>query len=111
MDQTETYRRAICRVIDSLVPPPQSSGLEVYAVKDRESDHYSLTHAGWLNGRHYFGTVLHIDLKPDGKVWVQHNGTEAMIGDELVEAGVAKGDIVLAFLPEETRRLDGFAVG
>ena len=37
-------------------------------------------------------------------------GTESQIGDELVAAGIAKEDIVLAFLPETTRRLDGFAV-
>ena len=58
-------------MINELGLPPQSSGLEVYAVKDYEGGHFSLTHAGWLNGKHYFGTVLHIDLKSDGKVWVQ----------------------------------------
>ena len=110
MDKTVKYRQIVCQVVDRMVPPPQSSGLEVFAVKDKEGDHCSITHAGWVNGKYFFGCVLQIDLKEGPKVWVRHNGTEAEIGDDLVKAGIEKQDIVLAFLPEETRTLDGFAV-
>jgi hypothetical protein len=54
--------------------------------------------------------VLHIDLTPDNKVVVLHNGTESMIGDDLHEAGVPKEDIILAFLPTYAQEASGFGV-
>ena len=41
---------------------------------------------------------MHFDIK-DGKIWVQHDGTEIGVANELVELGVAKEDIVLAYHP------------
>jgi hypothetical protein len=32
-----------------------------------------------------------------GKIWVQHDGTEDAIADQLVEKGVPKQEIVLAY--------------
>ena len=34
-----------------------------------------VVHIGWRNHRHIYGCVVHLDIK-DGKIWVQHNGTE-----------------------------------
>jgi len=53
---------------------------------------------------------LHLDLK-DGKIWIQHNGTEIDIANELVSLGVSKEDIVLAFQEPLIRQYTGFAVG
>lgn len=33
----------------------------------------------------------------DGKIWIERDGTEIGVANELVEAGVPKQDIVLAF--------------
>ena len=43
------------------------------------------------------------------KVWVQHDGTEVGIADELVKLGVLKEDIVLAFHEPLVRKYTGFA--
>lgn len=43
------------------------------------------------------------------KVWVQHDGTEVGIADELVKLGVPKEDIVLAFHEPLVRKYTGFA--
>ena len=40
--------------------------------------------------------LLHSDIQ-DGKLWLQHDGTEDGVADELVSAGVSKERIVLAF--------------
>lgn len=42
------------------------------------------------------GCVLHLDIK-NSKIWIQHDGTEIGIANELVKLGVPKEDIVLAF--------------
>ena len=55
-----------------------------------------LVEAGWQNGYRIYGTLLHIDLV-DQKLWIQHDGTEDGVADELVAAGIPKSHIVLAF--------------
>lgn len=42
MDKRSQYQAAICRVIDSHVPPVAPEGLEVFAAKDHDAGHYSL---------------------------------------------------------------------
>jgi hypothetical protein len=54
--------------------------------------------------------VLHIDIKRD-KIWIQHDGTEGGLAGRLVEAGVPKEDIVLAFHAPYKRRFTEFATG
>lgn len=50
----------------------------------------------FLNNFHDRGCILHLDLR-DGKIWLQHNGTENDIAAELVEMGAAKSDRVIGF--------------
>jgi hypothetical protein len=44
-------------------------------------------------------------------VWIEHNGTDARLGEELVAAGNPRSDIVLGFQPVEVRPLTGYGVG
>lgn len=46
----------------------------------------------------------------DGKFWIHWDGTEEGIATELVEMGVPKEDIVLAFHAPYKRPYTGFAV-
>jgi hypothetical protein len=55
-----------------------------------------------------FGT-MHIDIK-NGKIWIQHDGTEVGIATILLEEGVPKDDIVLAFHSPDMREFTEFAV-
>ena len=48
-------------------------------------------HVGWKNGQRIYGSVIH------GKVWLQHNGTEGDIAQELMALGVEQNAIVLDF--------------
>ena len=64
---------------------------------------------GW-NGQHRIhGSLLHVDIK-NGKIWIQHDGTEEGIANRLVAAGVPKDDIVLAFQSPFKRKFTDFAV-
>lgn len=65
---------------------------------------------GWRNQRRIYGPVLHLDIM-DNKIWIQQDGTEVGIANELVELGVPKQDIVLGFDPPIMRHLSEFAVG
>jgi hypothetical protein len=83
---------------------------DVQTLFDDEHGHYQLLYVGWRGNKRDFGCVLHLDIK-DGKIWVQHNGTEVGVANQLVEMGVPKQDIVLAFHEPEVRQFTDFAVG
>jgi XisI protein len=78
-------------------------------VFDRTRDRYLLLETGWQGSDRIYGTLLHIDLIED-KVWIQQDGTEEGIADELVAAGIPKSQIVLAYKSFKRRQLTGFAV-
>jgi serine/threonine protein kinase len=80
---------------------------EVQAIFDDDHDHYQLLYVGWRNNRRQFGCILHLDIK-NGKIWIQHDGTEVGIANQLVELGVPKQDIILAFHEPEVRQYTDF---
>ena len=80
---------------------------EVQTIFDAEHDHYQLLYVGWRGNKRDFGCILHLDIK-DGKIWIQHDGTEEGIANRLVEMGVPKQDIILAFHEPYVRQFTGF---
>ncbi|MFB2736860.1 XisI protein [Umezakia ovalisporum] len=76
----------------------------------QDSTPLQLMYVGWKNRKRQHGCVLHLDIK-DHKIWIQHDGTEIGMADELVKLGVPKSDIVLAFHEPLVRQYTGFAVG
>ena len=76
---------------------------------DTVRDNYQLVHVGWQEDRRIHGCILHLDIR-DGKIWLQHNGTENDIAAELVEMGVAKSDIVIGFHSPFKRQFTEYAV-
>src|SRR4029453_2993371 len=63
----------------------------------------------WLSTHPSRGCVLQVDIK-DGKFWIQYDGTETGLACALVQAGVPKEDIVLAFHAPHKRQYTGYAV-
>ena len=82
--------------------------VESQLIFDRERNHYQLMHVGWRNQHRIYGCVVHLDIK-DGKIWIEKDLTEDGIATELLEAGVPKQDIVLAFHEPELRQYTEFA--
>jgi len=83
---------------------------EVQTLFDTERDHYQLLYVGWRGNKREFGCLLYLDVK-HGKIWIQHDGTEVGIANQLVELGVPKQDIVLAFHEPEIRPFTEFGTG
>jgi hypothetical protein len=105
----EQYRTIIRRLIEDYAKIPPSHGeIEAETVIDTEKDHYELLYVGWDEQRRVHGIVIHIDIR-DGKVWIQHDGTDAVIAEELVAAGIPRDAIVLGFRPAYVRQHTGFA--
>lgn len=110
MEKLDHYREAVREVIRRHSGfKPAVEGLEMYPVHDSDGDHYQIVRTGWASDHWYYGVILHFDIK-NGKVWIQHNGTEHDVAAELVELGVPPEDIVLAFHSPVMREFGDYAV-
>jgi hypothetical protein len=111
MDRVERYRVIVRGPIEEYARYPPSHGrIETEAIVDPERDHYEVMHVGWDGVRRVHGCVIHLDIR-DGKVWIQYDGTNRPVADELLAAGIPREDIVLGFHPPEVRPLTDFATG
>jgi hypothetical protein len=104
------YRELIQTVIKSHADYNSDSDTELQLIFDTERDHYQLLHLGWENLRRVYGCIIHVDIK-NGKIWIQRDGTEVGVANELVAAGVPKQDIVLGFHAPYKRKFTEFAPG
>jgi hypothetical protein len=111
MAKLEKYRTCVEQVLkDYSRYKPAYGEIEVQLIFDQQRDHYQLNDVGWKKGVRVFGCILHLDIK-DEKIWIQYDGTEDGIADDLMALGVPKEDIVLGFHPAYKRKYTGFAVG
>ena len=71
---------------------------EVQLLIDRERNHYQILHLGWIEEGQVrvYACIIHVDIK-DGKIWIQRDGTEIGVANELLKMGVPEQDIVLGF--------------
>ena len=107
-DRIERYRTIIPLIIEEYASYTPSNGkIETEAIVDRNRDHYEVMHIGWDGECRVHGCVIHVDIR-DGLVWVQHDGTDRAVADELVAAGIPREDIVLGFQPEYIRQYTPF---
>lgn len=110
MDTIIKQEQAIHKFLTDYASHGSSDEVEAQLVFDNEHCHYQLVYVGWENQRRVYGCVLHLDIK-DGKIWIQHNGTEVDVAAELVKLGIAKQEIVVGFHSPFKRQFTEYAVG
>jgi hypothetical protein len=110
MDTIERYPDIIESILIEYTKIPYSHGdFQTEAIFDRTRDRYVLMNVGWDNKKRVHGSLVHIDII-DGKLWIQRDGLEHGVATELLEAGIPKDRIVLAFKSPAMRRFTEFAV-
>jgi hypothetical protein len=107
---TQTMRPAINQLLQDYLDflkndPEVTSEL----VLDTDRDRYLLIEMGWQNNRRIYGVLIHIDII-DQKLWIQQDGTEEGVANELVNLGIPKDLIVLGYKSLERRKITEFAV-
>lgn len=110
MDKLTHYRTCIQRLLE-IHSQYSTSDKEVASELffDKERDHYQLMRVGWRGLNRTYHTVLHFDIK-DEKVWLQQNTTDVDVGQELIDVGIPKEDIVLGLHPAYKRPYTGYGV-
>jgi hypothetical protein len=87
----------------------RKDNIEAMCAFDDEAGQYLVVRVGWEGKRRFRQIVLHLRLHA-GKIWVETDETYDGITAKLLEAGVPKSDIVLAFHPPHLRQYTDFAV-
>lgn len=110
MDQLTKYRNLVKQILLHQAEYAPSLGeVDSMPIFDEQSEQYLLVDFGWNRTGRVHSVILHLQIK-NGKVWIERDGTEEGIAYDLMEAGIPKEDIVLAFYRPERRAITEFAV-
>ena len=63
----------------------------------------------WEEQRRVYGCLIHVDII-NNQIWIQYDVTEYSVANEVVDVGVPKHDIFLAYKTPFMRQYTGFAV-
>lgn len=112
MDKLTEYPKIIKQILTEYVElckkrPHQT--LESFLIIDESNGHYIWMNLGWQNGERITGMTVYVRIR-DGKFWIEEDCTEDGIAMALVDAGVSKEDIVLAFHEPRMRKYTDFAM-
>lgn len=100
MDTSTTYREIVKQVILQYAKLRPSHGdIRLDPVFDETRDRYALMQVGWDRGRRVRGNLIYITLQ-DGKVYIEYDGMERGITQDLIGQGISQNDILLAFIPD-----------
>jgi len=110
MPAKDIYHDIIHKVLSEYASIPYTYGeLKTKLIISQDLNNYLLITQGWENDVRVHGCLVDIEII-DGKIWIQRDGTEYGIANELVLAGVPKDDIVIGFQPPELRPFVEYAV-
>ena len=112
MDKVSQYKKIVGEFASYIASiSPSDDNVETQLITDDKHGHYLLFSVGWENTYREYAPFVHIDVKNDGKVWIQHDGTDLKIALLLAEKGIPKKDIVIGFRNVQQRQyLPEFAV-
>jgi hypothetical protein len=108
MEKLIRYRHIVRELLTSHAISNEPN-IECQIIFDAERDHYQILDIGWQDLHRVYACFIHLDIKDD-KIWIQHNMTEADLGEELVEKGVPPSDIILGLHPPYKRPYTKYGV-
>jgi len=112
MEKVIQYKNIVRTLLEEIAAmSPSTEEVETQVIMDEERGHYLLFAVGWEKSRWIYFTFFHVDVKPDGRVWLQHDGTDLRVAEQLIKRGIPKNNIVVGFQAPFVRpMMDGFAV-
>ena len=99
MDKLMTYGELLQKLLQDyccLLNAQPTPGVEAHCVFDTKRNQYLLVEWGWAGKKRVRRVVLYVCLV-EGKFWIEEDWTEEGIATELLQAGVPRSNIVLAF--------------
>jgi hypothetical protein len=111
MDRLTELRQLVKAVLHEQTIIPFSYGkIDIETMFDETTDRYAVFMVGWKDTiSRTYGSLAHIDII-DGKLWIQRDGTAEGLPNLLMEKGVAKDEIVIAYRTPAEQKFMGFAL-
>ena len=113
MDKLKKLRQSIIQVMDDYIaeesPRPNNLGLEFRKILDDKQHQYQLVQMGWDGGIRVYDLIFHADIRAD-KIWIHEDSLEESLAERLIDKGLSKKDIVLAYFPEDHRAHTQYAL-
>ncbi|MEM1328024.1 MAG: element excision factor XisI family protein [Bacteroidota bacterium] len=101
MDKVEQYKKIIQSELEERLPlrAVNAPKLTRQLMISDDKMQFVLMDVGWFKRRYLSDVIFHIGIV-NNKVSIHNDFTDVGIADHLVDAGIPKSDIVLAFLPK-----------
>lgn len=105
------YRNILIEIVNRHARyKPANGNIETQAICDKSKDEYLVMDIGWNEKEHrVHDVVLHFRLH-DNKVYIERDITDAEVVKELIDAGIQKDDIAIAFTSPKIQPLTEFAL-
>ncbi len=112
MDKLTEYQSLVKKILNEVASMREDAprALKTQRIFDDEHGQYLLYKNDWRGERRIYGCFIHLEISPNAKIWLQHDGTDQLIAQQLLDLGVPKEDIVLGFRAPIVRKDTGFAV-
>ncbi len=110
MDRLKRYRQIVQEVLREYHQINEKSGstIESALAFDEVQDQYLLLLMGWRKDERIKSVMIHIRLKDD-KISIEEDWTEDGVATDLLQKGIPREEIVLAFHPPHVRQYTEFA--
>ena len=113
MDRITRFHQAIIAVMDDYIiehaPSVEEEGIKYEKIIDTDNKRFQLMLVGWQAEERYYARIFHIDIIDD-KIWIQDDNLEYSVAERLVDQGISKKDIVLAYFSPSHREYTEYAV-
>ena len=86
-----------------------NQNIDFQPIIDEKCKHFQLIAMGWEGRQRVFNLLFHLDIIGE-KIWIQADKMEDSVAEVLVEKGVPKKEIVLAYFPDYHRAHTEYAV-
>lgn len=112
MDTPNHYRDLLEQILkeNEKTDLSDNNDAETRVIFDRNTDNYQLMRIGWQGTKRIYHCFIHASIR-NQKIWIEQDYTEPGLAVLLLEQGVPKQDIVLAFQAPFKRAYTEFAVG
>ena len=113
MDQVTHYRQIAAEVIQWVVDIRTRAKADTRSLPiiDHERGQYALFVDGWRQGKRHYGSIVHIEVNDKGHCWLHYDGTDFEVGQQLLDRGVAREDLIQGWISPTRRALSGLPVG
>ena len=110
MDRIKHYQQLVEQVLTQYLELNYANAdIHNEPIFNREAGQYVVMSSGWQGVRRIHGCLLHLKIQ-DGKIWIERDGTEHGIANDLTAAGIPRDAIVLGFYSRAARQHSDFAV-